>query len=306
MTGDNNKPLQGVIPILATPFHDDGSVDYDSLAHLVDHLLGQGSHGLGVFGNAGEGYTLLPDEKRRILESVARRVNGKVPICVGVGETGTRAAVASCVEAQSLGADALMVLPPYYLRPDGDGLVEFYSAIGRAVAVPIMVQDAPLLTSVPMPPALLARLVREVEAVKYAKVEAPPTPPKITQVQQATDGDLVLLGGLNGQFMIEEITRGARGTMPASDMTSIYVEIWERLQAGDRDSAWECFTQALPLIRFELQPGLGVSAVKHNLVERGVIETPTVRSPTRSLDTQGLAELDELQRVVLREVGRPR
>ena len=306
MAVDKNKPLQGVIPILATPFHDDGSIDYDSLANLVDHLLDEGSHGLGVFGNAGEGYTLLPDEKQRILQSVVERVNGRIPVCVGVGETGTQAAVASCVEAQSLGADALMVLPPYYLRPDGDGLVEFYSAIGCAVSVPIMVQDAPLLTGVPMPPALLTRLGREVGAVKYVKVEAPPTPPKITQLQQAAGDDLLLLGGLNGQFMIEEITRGARGTMPAADMTSIYVEIWDRLRAGDCESAWECFTRALPLIRFELQPGLGVSAVKRSLVERGVIKTPTVRSPTRSLDTQGRAELDELQRVVFREVRQPR
>ena len=107
--------------------------------------------------------------------------------------------------------------------------------------------------------------------------------------------DLVLLGGLNGQFMIEEIQRGARGCMPAADMTSFYVQIWDLLAAGDVSSAWDCFTRILPLVRFELQPGLGVSAVKHNLVSRGVIESARVRHPTRALDTEGLKELAVLR-----------
>ncbi len=290
-----SETLHGIIPIIATPFEPDGSLDLDGQARLVDHLLDEGAHGLALFGNAGEGYALLPDERVTLLDLIAKRAAGRTPIVVGVGATGTDAAVALCRQAESQGASALMVLPPYYLRPDGEGLMHFFRRISDAVSIPIMVQDAPLLTQVPMPPALLARIAKEIEQVRYAKVEAPPTAPKISSVAAAAGGALTLFGGLNGQFMIEEIQRGARGQMPAADMTRNYVEIWNHLDSGDTQSAWDLFTRALPLIRFELQPGLGVSAVKHNLVDKGVIRSATVRHPTRSLDAPGLDELKVLR-----------
>ena len=293
-----SKSFTGVYPILATPFTDDGGIDVDSQLSLVDHLLEQGVHGLGAFGNAGEGYTLSAVEKCRLLEAIIRHVAGKVPVIVGVGATGTELALEACRQAQDLGASGMMVLPPYYLRPDGDGVRRFFSAIDDAVTIPIMVQDAPLLSQVAMPAALLARLGREIEQVSYVKVEAPPTAPKITQTLVAAGDALTLFGGLNGQFLIEETRRGARGTMPAADMASLYVSIWDALAAGDDASAWEVFRRALPLIRFELQPGLGVSAIKHNLAAAGVIRSPTVREPTRQLDAAGLRELEALRSLV--------
>jgi 4-hydroxy-tetrahydrodipicolinate synthase len=74
-------------------------------------------------------------------------------------------------------------------------------------------------------------------------------------------------------------------------MTALYVDIWNRMEAGDRNSAWRIFTHILPLIRFELQPGMGVSAMKHNLVEAGVIRSSRVRHPTASLGARSLEEL---------------
>ena len=118
--------FQGVIPILVTPFQDDGKVDTAGLLRLVDHLCAQGAlGGFGVFGNAGEGYALLPSEKRLLLDAIVRHLDGQAPVIAGVGVTATEAAVAACREAEGLGAAGLMVLPPYYLRPDADGLMFF-------------------------------------------------------------------------------------------------------------------------------------------------------------------------------------
>ncbi|MDE0100796.1 MAG: dihydrodipicolinate synthase family protein [Bryobacterales bacterium] len=293
------KRFGGVIPILVTPFTDSGQVDMSGQLRVIDHLWANGAtNGFGVFGNAGEGYTLLPEERRSLLDATVRRVDGRAPVIVGVGATGTRAAVESCRVAEGQGADGLMVLPPYYLRPDGDGLMFFYGKISDAVSIPIMVQDAPMLSGVPMPPALLARLGKEVENVQYVKVEAPPTAPKISAVVEAAGDSLTLFGGLNGQFMIEEWERGAVGTMPASDMTWVFCSIWRALESGSLESAWNTFQRALPLIRFELQPGLGVSAVKQNLVHFGVLDCAAVRHPTRELDAAGLRELKALRSVV--------
>lgn len=295
------QPLSGVYPIANTPFHNDGSIDFDSQDRLIDYLLEQGAHGLGLFGNASEGYTLSGSERIALMRRIAKRVNGRVPLVASSGHTGTDAAVELSREMQSLGADCLMVLPPYFLKTDGDGLMHYFTAISNAVTIPIMVQDAPLMTQVAMPPALLARMGREIENVQYVKVEAPPTPSKFTAVARLAQGSLTLFGGLNCQFFIEEWQRGARGQMPGSDRTRDLVEIWNRLEAGQLDNAWALFTRVLPLLRFELQPGLGVSAQKHNLVAEGIIASAHVRHPTAALEPESVAELDHLRRLANRE-----
>jgi 4-hydroxy-tetrahydrodipicolinate synthase len=291
--------LEGIFPILNTPFHEDGSVDLDSQARLVEHLLAAGAHGFGLFGNASEGYTLLAGERREILKLVVRLVGGRVPLVVSSGHTGTDGAVALSREAQDLGASALMVLPPFFLKTDGDGLMHYFAAISEAVSIPIMIQDAPLMTQVAMPAPLLVRMGREIERVQHVKVEAPPTAPKVSAIKAA--GGPAVFGGLNCQFMIEEIQRGARGMMPGSDLTPELVRVWNLLQAGGTGAAWEQFTRILPLLRFELQPGLGVSAMKHNLAEAGIIRCARVRHPTAALDSASLAELAFLREFVRSE-----
>lgn len=295
-----SKLLSGVYPIANTPFHADGTVDFESQDRLIDYLLEQGAHGLGLFGNASEGYTLSAGERIELMRRIAKRVNGRVPLVASSGHTGTDAAVELSKEMEDLGADCLMVLPPYFLKTDGEGLMHYFGAISAAVRIPIMVQDAPLMTQVPMPAALLARMGREIENVKYVKVEAPPTPSKFTALSKAAAGTLTLFGGLNCQFFIEEWQRGARGQMPGSDRTRDLVEIWNHLEAGEMDAAWAVFTRILPLLRFELQPGLGVSAQKHNLVAEGVIASARVRHPTASLEPESVAELAQLRQVVSR------
>jgi 2-keto-3-deoxy-L-arabinonate dehydratase len=281
--------LQGVFPILATTFHDDGSLDLESQASLVRHLLAQGADGLGLFGNASEGYALSDAERMTLLKHVREVAGPDVPLIASTGYSGTALAAELSRKTEDAGADALMILPPSYMKTDVDGLMFYYEAISKAVHIPIMVQDAPLMTQVAMPASLLSKLGREIENVKYAKVEAPPTAPKISAVTRA--GGITAFGGLNGNFFIEEHHRGARGIMPGSDMIGSFASIWSALETGDDSRAWQIFTRILPLIRFELQPGLGVSAMKHNLKSAGVIKSSSVRHPTGSLDQTAIAEL---------------
>ena len=291
-----SKLLKGVVPIVNTTFREDGSLDLESQARLVRHLLGQGVHGIALFGNASEGYTLTQAERDQLLKLIVREVNGQVPVVVSSGHTGTDVAVQISKSAEDEGADALMILPPYFMKPDAQGIFDYFAAISKAVSIPIMVQDAPLMTQVVLASSLLIRLGREIEHVEYAKIEAPPTAPKITEVISQGQDAIISFGGLNGNFLIEELDRGALGTMPGSDLCAQFVRIWDFYQAGDRQAARNEFRRLLPLIRYELQPGLGVSAMKHNLVSRGIIQCARVRQPTRSLDTIGERELAELRR----------
>jgi 2-keto-3-deoxy-L-arabinonate dehydratase len=285
----------GIFPIINTTFHDDGRIDIESQRRLVRFVIESGAHGIGIFGNASEGYTLTEDERRQLMRVIIDEVRGAVPVVVSSGHTGTDAAVVLSREAEAAGASALMITPPHYVKPDADGIYDYFASISRAVRIPIMVQDAPLMTQVPIGIDLLARMGRELERVRLVKVEAPPTSPKVAKLRLIADDSLVLFGGLNGQFVLEELARGAAGTMPGCDMTDVFIRIWSAYQRGDAELARVEFTRALPLSRYELQPGLGVAVMKQNLVDAGIIASARVRHPTRTLDATDVAEVRALR-----------
>jgi 2-keto-3-deoxy-L-arabinonate dehydratase len=286
---------QGIFPIALTTFDEHYEIDEQSQIALINYLIECGVHGLAIFGNASEGYALSESEKTRLMALIIRAVNGRVPVFVSTGHTGTHVAVQLSKAAEDAGADGLMILPPYFLKPSAEDLVGYYKAISDAVSIPIMIQDAPLLTGVNIGAAQMARMAKEGSNVRYTKVEAPPTAMKVTEVKQACGESLIIFGGLNGHFFLEELQRGARGTMPGSDMMPMFVNVWNLYEDGKHKEARAEFNRHLPLIRFELQPGLGVSAMKHNLKAAGIIKHTTVRPPTRTLD--GIA-VEELQQIV--------
>lgn len=285
----------GIFPIVNTTFHEDGSLDLDSQRRLVRFLVDAGVHGIGCFGNASEGYALTDDERKLLTRVILEEVDGAVPVIISSGHTGTDAAVKLSVEGAAAGAAALMIMPPHFLKPDGEGVFQYFAAISRAVKIPIMVQDAPLMTQVPMGPDLIARMGREFEQVRMVKVEAPPTAAKISKLKAIDGSGLALFGGLNGNFLIEELSRGAVGTMPGCDMPDAFLRIWNAWQAGDTAAAWAEFGRALPLIRYELQPGMGVAVMKQNLFDAGVIACARTRHPTRTLDATDIAEVRALR-----------
>ncbi|HEY6403558.1 MAG TPA: dihydrodipicolinate synthase family protein [Blastocatellia bacterium] len=284
----------GIFPIVLTTFDENYEIDESSQLALVNYLIECGAHGLAIFGNASEGYCLSESEKTRLMPLIIREARGRVPIFVSTGHTGTHVAAQLSKAAEGAGADGLMVLPPYFLKPTAEDLFGYYKAISDSVSLPVMIQDAPALTGVNISAAQMARMARECANVRYAKIEAPPTAMKVSEVKQAAGDDLILFGGLNGHFLIEELQRGARGAMPGSDMIRMFVNVWNDYEAGRANEARAEFNRWLPLIRFELQPGLGVSAMKQNLKAAGVIKHATVRPPTRSLDPAGIEELRQI------------
>jgi 4-hydroxy-tetrahydrodipicolinate synthase len=289
------KQWRGVFPIVNTTFREDGAIDVESQLRLVRFLLDAGAAGLGLFGNASEGYTLGSDERRTLAKAIVAEVAGRVPVVVSTGHTGTDQAVALGREAEDLGADALMVLPPYFIKPDAEGVFHYFQAISDAVKIPIMVQDAPLMTGVTIGVDLLARMHRELPRVTLVKVEAPPTPGKVSALRAKAEG-LAIFGGLNGNFLLEELARGAVGTMPGSDLTDAFVRIQQRFEKGDEAGARADFARHLPLIRYELQPGLGVSVMKTNLKAAGIIASSRVRHPTTTIDATAVREVEALRR----------
>lgn len=290
--------LHGLMPILATPFDESGSLDRAGLRRLVEFELAADVDGLAVFGMASEGFALTAAERRIVLGDVVELVAGQVPVVAGVNGTSTVNAVEQAREAEAGGADALMVLPPFMVRPPASTLVDFYGNIGASTGLPVMIQDAPGVTGVAMSPALIAELSR-VEHVHAVKIESPPTTPKVGQVVDAVaNAEFAVLGGQNAQFCLEEHAAGAVGTMPACEFPDLLGPVLRRFGAGEVERARAEFRRILPLVILGLQPGIAWAVHKEVLVARGIIERATVRYPAAPLDATSRAAL----RVVLDEL----
>src|SRR5262245_38818707 len=169
------EEFEGIFPIVLTTFDDNYEIDERSQLALVNYLIDCGVSGIALFGNASEGYTLSESEKGRLIKLIIKEAHGRVPVFVSSGHTGTHVAVQLSRQAQEAGADGLMVLPPYFLKPSAEDLTDYYRAISDAVSIPIMIQDAPLLTGVNISAAQIARMAKECANVRCVKVESPPT-----------------------------------------------------------------------------------------------------------------------------------
>jgi len=290
--------VRGLIPVLATPFHADGSLDLDSLRRLVSFSVDSGADGVAVFGFASEGFSLTAAERASILSVVTSAIGPVPPVVAGVAATGTGDAVEQCRAAAAAGASVAMVIPPFMVKPSPAQVVDFYGTVAAEGGLPVMVQDAPASTGVTMPVPLIAELSK-LDGVTSVKIETQPTTPKLGAVVSATAPDFLVLGGQNALFVLEEYARGAVGTMPASEFPDLLAPVLASFAAGDLAGARAGFNRLLPLIRFGLQPGIAWSIHKHVLVRRGVISSATVRPPATDADEGTLAALS----LILEDLG---
>uniref|UniRef100_A0AAU3GQA7 Dihydrodipicolinate synthase family protein n=1 Tax=Streptomyces sp. NBC_01401 TaxID=2903854 RepID=A0AAU3GQA7_9ACTN len=283
----------GLIPILATPFTATGELDVQSLRSLVEFQLWAGADGVAVFGMASEGFALTTEERATILREVRRIVGPQLPVIAGVNGTSTVTALEQGRAAATGGADQLMVLPPFLSKPAPDQIGEFFTEVAAGAGIPVMVQDAPGVTGVPIPAGTIAEL-SHVTGITSVKVEAPPTATKIDSLRGLLSADFAVLGGQNAQALIEEYDHGAVGTMPACEFTDLLRPLLDDLAVGKRDEARAAYSSLLPLIHIGVRPGQAWAVHKEVLLRRGIIASAAVRLPARSLDAvteRGLSEI---------------
>jgi 4-hydroxy-tetrahydrodipicolinate synthase len=149
--------FKGVFTALATPFRD-GAVDETALVALVERQIAAGVHGLVPAGTTGEGATLMPEEHRRVVALTVEVAAGRVPVIAGAGSNSTAEAIALATQAREAGADAALVVTPYYNRPSQEGLYRHFEAVAQAVDLPVVIYNVPSRTSVDIANDTLARL----------------------------------------------------------------------------------------------------------------------------------------------------
>jgi 4-hydroxy-tetrahydrodipicolinate synthase len=284
--------MQGVFPILVTPFDDKGRIDGESLRALCDFNLDAGVHGLGV-AIGSEMFKFNEAERAEVSRIVIDQVAKRVPVVINTGAGGTDLAVFYSRTAEDAGADALMIIPPAFLPAGPDEVVDYYRAISAAVSIPIFLQDTP---AAPIPPRLARRIAEVAEHVRYIKVETLPVTAKVAEMVNAAGDALTVFGGAGGTYFIEELRRGSLGTMPFCSQPAAFVEVWNLFRAGDERGARTAFDRAImPVNRLAAQGGdVFYHVHKELLVRQGVIRTAKVRSPTVPIDAVTRREIDEL------------
>ncbi len=155
-----SQPLfKGVLPALVTPFRD-GEIDEAAFVRLVERQIAGGVHGLVPVGTTGETATLSHDEHRKVVELCVKTAAGRVPVIAGAGSNATAEAIELARHAKTTGADAALIVTPYYNRPSQEGLYAHYAAINEAVQIPVIVYNVPSRTAVDISNDTLARLAK--------------------------------------------------------------------------------------------------------------------------------------------------
>jgi len=273
------RPLAGVYTILTTPFQSDGSLDDAGLRKLVEASIACGIDGLTALGVAGEAHKLTEAERRRVVELTIDTVADRVPVVVGASRESTEATIEACRDAERAGAAGVMIAPPTFVQP-GAALTRHFARISEATTLPITLQDFPPVNGVTLGPADMAGLVEAAPTIVTVKLEDPPTPQRIAQlVELLGDRDVSIVGGAGGLYLLDELRRGARGTMTGFAYPEVLVRIWSAWKAGDHAAAADAYYHFLPLLVFEGQPKLGVAVRKEILRRRGLIANALVRQP---------------------------
>ena len=305
-----NEEAKGVYVIAVTPFTDDGALDLASVDSMVDFYEGVGVTGITVLGQLGEAPKLTAAESAQVVERVLKRLDGRLPVVVGVSAPGLAPMVELANTVMDQGAAGVMVAPPWTTKTD-DQSFAFYQSVGEALGkIPFVLQDYPLTTNVTIAPKVIDRIIREVPNCVMLKHEDWPGLAKITALRASSDkGEtrrVSILCGNGGLFLPEEMARGADGAMTGFCYPEMMVGVVDEFAKGNVDRAHEIFDCYLPLARYEQQQGIGLAARKYVLAKRGVIKSGALRKPRPVLSAQDVADVELLlarQARRLQEIG---
>jgi len=192
---------------MVTPFSEDGrQLDESAIRRFVEWQIQHGVHGLIPVASTGEFLSLTDTERRRVAELVIGQADGRVPVLVGAGAENTWDVVRYSREAQDLGADGVLIIPPFYSTPTDDELYAHYAAVGAAISIPIMLYNNPATSNVDMLPPLIARL-SEIDNVSYIK-ESTMDATRVREILRLSEGRMAVFGGIMGY---ESFINGATG-----------------------------------------------------------------------------------------------
>jgi len=284
--------LEGTFVVNVTPFDESDQVNVTALRELVDYFVASKIDGIFVGGSTGEFAYLTPEEHMKIIETVVSHVNKRVPVLAGTAACATKQAVALTKYAEKVGADGVVVVPPYYHKPTEEGIINHYRSISDAIHIPVMVYNNPATSKVDMLPDLIARL-SEFANIKYVK-ESSGDITRVWKIRKLTNDRMtVFCGGDN--MALESYLMGATGFIcVASNFLPFETsEIYRLYKAGKLKEAKTLYEKILPMLNFLEDSGKfpQISKAALNMAGKKVGMT---RSPLMPLNSQEEKRLKEL------------
>lgn len=281
MHGLSNPRYRGIFPVVPSTFDDSGALDLASQQRCVDFMIDSGVDGLCILANYSEQFLLADEERETLTRTILERVAGRVPVIVTTTHTSSALCCARSRRAQDMGAAMVMVMPPYHgasIRFGAAQIESFYARLSDAIAIPIMVQDAPV-AGTPLSPALLARMAREIEQLCYFKIETAGAAGKLRELialgGEAIEGPW---DGEEGITLLADLDAGATGAMTGGGYADGLRPIIAAHRAGDHETAFAQYQRWLPLINHENRQ-CGFLAAKALMHEGGVIACAAPRAP---------------------------
>lgn len=285
----------GIWPVAPTPFHDDGTIDEEGMKRVLDCLIDQGADGICILANFSEQFLISDAERATLTRLSIEHIAGRLPVIVTISHYATQIAVERAQFAKDLGADIVMMMPPYHgalLKGTAEQTYEQFEAVGK-VGIPIMIQDAPL-SGVDLPVPLLIRMAKEIEMVKLFKIECPRAANKLrTLIAEGGDAIEGPFDGEEGITLLADLDAGATGSMTSGMIVDQIKPVLTHYYAGRKDAATAAYERVAMAINHENRQ-CGWQSCKAAMVDGGVIKSEFCRHPIAPLHPAIRTRLIEL------------
>ncbi len=294
--------LTGAFPVIPTPFHDNGEIDTASLENVIEAMIAAGVNGMVFPGLASEYADLTREERLSTTAMIGRVLNGRVPFVVGAGSPSPEQSIEYSVAGAKAGAVCAMVMAPLELAGDEAAMVKFFQTLASRAEIPIMLQNAPPPMGAGLPADAINRILRQVPEIHYVKEETMPCGQRMEKILQNPPSTLKgVFGGAGGRYILDELNRGALGTVPASELCDMHVMLTQAYKSGDIAEARALFVKMLPIL--SMQAVYRCSLTKEVLRLRGIISSSRVRAAGPVMDAGDIAELRAYWRLVETYMG---
>lgn len=282
--------FRGSLTALVTPFGKDGDLDVKAFRELVEWQIAEGSNGLVPVGTTGESPTLSHEEHHEVVRLCVEVAAGRVPVVAGAGSNSTREAVSLARHAEKVGADGVLVVTPYYNKPNQRGLYEHYAAVARAISLPIIIYNIPPRSVIDMTPETMGRLAADFPNIVGVK-DATAKVDRVSEQRAACGADFIQLSGED----VSALGFNAHGGVGCISVTSnvaprLCAAFQEASLSGDRERAIELQGLLLPLHKaLFIEPS--PSGTKYALSRLGRIEY-ALRLPLVPVETETASRID--------------
>lgn len=304
MSEMNGFRINGVVPIIPTPFTVEEKIDWPSLRRSVDFACAAGACAICLPAYASEFYKLSESERLRVVSEAVRHAAGRLPVIAQVNFVSLTQAVDTAREAQRTGASAIAAAVPRIFPFGEPDLYRYFDRILSSIDIPLLIQDVN-----PLGPTVTARFVSDLHRAhshfRWIKLEEPMMSSKVTAILEATNGEVGVVEGWGGMYMLDLIPAGICGVMPGLAISDLLAKVFQLATKGDFVGAYKIHEAVLPQIVMSLQHmELFHHAEKSLLAARGILADPVVRQLTLKLDRHTEDRISFLNQQVLALLGR--